>query len=177
MQRGCNRKRPRPPAWQRDLAVTYSALANVYRRAGDRDKARAALRQGQALIDRLAKLSPNNTRWKSDLAWFESQIAALNEIVDPIGFICCGAKSPFSRCCLRVRFRLENFPRLAWGETRRPLERSAGRTASQGWATRKQRRGTRAANDGEFRMVALRTLLLRVRIGIDDRTGLVFVRP
>ena len=36
------RSNPDNAAWQRDLAVTCSALADVYRRAGDREKALAA---------------------------------------------------------------------------------------------------------------------------------------
>jgi hypothetical protein len=32
---------------------------------------------GQAILDRLAKLAPDNAKWRNDLAWFNSQIAEL----------------------------------------------------------------------------------------------------
>jgi hypothetical protein len=51
----------------------------VYRRSNDREKALAVLRQGKAIMDRLAKLSPDNAAWKRELAWFDQQIAALTE--------------------------------------------------------------------------------------------------
>jgi hypothetical protein len=51
----------------------------VYRRSDDREKALAVLRQGKAIMDRLAELSPDNAAWKRDLAWFDQQIAALTE--------------------------------------------------------------------------------------------------
>ena len=51
----------------------------VYRQSNDREKSLAALRQGKAIMDRLVKLSPDNARWKRDLAWFDEQIAALTE--------------------------------------------------------------------------------------------------
>jgi hypothetical protein len=38
-----------------------------------------ALRQGQAIMDRLVKLSPDNADWKSDLVWFNDQIVALTK--------------------------------------------------------------------------------------------------
>jgi hypothetical protein len=59
--------------------VSYAKLADVYRRSNDPDKALAALRQGQAIMDRLTKLAPDNTGWKRDLAWFDGQIAALTK--------------------------------------------------------------------------------------------------
>jgi hypothetical protein len=43
-------------------------FADVYRRSNDRSNALAALRQGQAIMDRLAKLSPDNANWKNELA-------------------------------------------------------------------------------------------------------------
>ena len=36
---------PGNAGWQRDLAISYARLANVYRQSGDREKALAALRQ------------------------------------------------------------------------------------------------------------------------------------
>ena len=69
--------------WQRGLAVSHAHLADVYRRSNDPDNALAALRQGQAVMKRVVKLSPDNAGWKNDLGWFDEQIAALNEIIDP----------------------------------------------------------------------------------------------
>ncbi len=42
---------------------------------GDSAKALDALRQGQAIISRMTKLSPDNAVWKKDLAWFNRRIA------------------------------------------------------------------------------------------------------
>ena len=49
---------------------TYIVVSN------DRGDVLAALRQGQAIMDRLTKLWPDNADWKNELAWFENQIAA-----------------------------------------------------------------------------------------------------
>jgi hypothetical protein len=68
---------PGNAGWQRDLAVSYSKLAEMSRRSNEPDKALAALRQGQVIMDRLTKLSPDNAGWKADLAWFNDQIAVL----------------------------------------------------------------------------------------------------
>jgi hypothetical protein len=51
-------------------------FADVYRRSNDRDKALAALRQGQAIMARLVKLSPDNAQWKDGLAWFDAKLEA-----------------------------------------------------------------------------------------------------
>ena len=51
--------------------------ASVFRQSNDPDNALAVLRQGQAVLDRLVQLTPDNARWKSDLAWFNGQIAVL----------------------------------------------------------------------------------------------------
>ena len=59
------------------ITVSDSNLANVYRRSNEPDKALATLRQGQAIIERLTKLAPDNADWKADLAWFNDQVAAL----------------------------------------------------------------------------------------------------
>ena len=64
---------------QHDLAASYAKLAEVYRRSNKPGEALAALRQGEAIMARLAKLSPDNTGWKRDLSWFDNQIAALTK--------------------------------------------------------------------------------------------------
>jgi hypothetical protein len=40
-------------------------------------KARDFLWQGQAIMARLTKLSPDNATWKQELAWFDRKIAEL----------------------------------------------------------------------------------------------------
>jgi hypothetical protein len=37
------------------------------------------LRRGHAMMVHLTALSPDNVRWKQDLAWFEGQIAELSQ--------------------------------------------------------------------------------------------------
>jgi hypothetical protein len=56
---------------QRFTSVTFATLASAYRASGDRAKARDALRQGQAIMSRLKKLSPADAEWKQDLAEFD----------------------------------------------------------------------------------------------------------
>ena len=53
--------------------------AGVYRRSDDADGALAALRTGQAITARRAKLSPGKGDWQRQLAWFGNQIAALTK--------------------------------------------------------------------------------------------------
>jgi hypothetical protein len=59
--------------------VSLGKLGDVHKQLGDRAKAGDYLRQGQAILARLTKLSPDNAVWKSDLAWFDGQIAELAE--------------------------------------------------------------------------------------------------
>ena len=59
------------------LAELYGKLAEVHLRLNDTDKALAALRQAEARMADLVKLSPGNADWKSDLAKLDNQIAAL----------------------------------------------------------------------------------------------------
>jgi hypothetical protein len=57
--------------------VSYANLAKVHRQSGDKSKALGFLRQGQAIMARLTKLSPDNAVWKNDLTWFDRQIKEL----------------------------------------------------------------------------------------------------
>jgi hypothetical protein len=57
--------------------VSFDKLALVHKQSGDSAKALDAFRQGQAIIARLTKLSPDNATWKQDLAEFDQQIAGL----------------------------------------------------------------------------------------------------
>ena len=52
-------------------------IGDVLRRMGASAEALSALRQGQAMMVRMTRLSPDNTTWKNDLAWFNEQIAQL----------------------------------------------------------------------------------------------------
>ncbi len=64
---------------QRFTSVTFAKLALVHRQSGDNAKALDAFRQGQAIMVRLTKLSPDNAQWKQDLARFDREIAELAE--------------------------------------------------------------------------------------------------
>ena len=69
----------------RDVAVSHSKLADVYRRLSRFAEALAELRAGQAIMDHLAKLSPNSTAWERDIGWFNDQIAALTNVPEHEG--------------------------------------------------------------------------------------------
>jgi predicted Zn-dependent protease len=70
---------PGNAGWQRDLAMSYGKLSLVHRQSDDKAKARDYLRQGQAIMARLTKLSPDYAQWKQDLAEFDREIAELAE--------------------------------------------------------------------------------------------------
>jgi hypothetical protein len=63
--------------WQRDLSVSYSKLADAYRKSNETAKARDALAAGRAIIGKLVEQHPDQAQWKQDLAWFEAQLAEL----------------------------------------------------------------------------------------------------
>jgi tetratricopeptide (TPR) repeat protein len=63
----------------REMAAAYSKLANMFAKSGDRTKALDAARRGQAVMSRLAALSPANDAWKRDLGWFNGVIAQLSQ--------------------------------------------------------------------------------------------------
>jgi len=58
--------------------VTFAKLAYAHKQPGDEAKAGEDLRQGQAIMARLTRLSPDNAEWKQDLAWFDGQIPELD---------------------------------------------------------------------------------------------------
>jgi hypothetical protein len=64
-------------ARQRDLAVSYSKLGDVYQRQAKKALAKDALGKGKAIMERITALSPDNAGWKRDLALFERQLIAL----------------------------------------------------------------------------------------------------
>lgn len=65
--------------WELERVSTYGKLATVYLKAGDKPKVLDALRQGQAIIARLAKLSPDNAALKKTVALFDTMIATLTK--------------------------------------------------------------------------------------------------
>ena len=70
---------PGNAGWQRDLSVSYSKLAGVYLKAAQPTNAREALSAGRDIIARLVTQFPDWSEWKQDLAWFNQQIAALEQ--------------------------------------------------------------------------------------------------
>jgi len=63
----------------RDLAVAYAKLARWHRQAGNMSHALTFFREGHAIMERIARLSPEHVGWRDDLAWFDAQIAKLRE--------------------------------------------------------------------------------------------------
>jgi hypothetical protein len=61
------------------LQRTYAKLGFVFRGSGNKADALTALREGQAIVARVIRLSPENPRWKQDLAWFDEQVADLTK--------------------------------------------------------------------------------------------------
>jgi hypothetical protein len=51
----------------------------VHRRAGQRNRALGALRDGRAVMQQLLSRSPDLAGWKRDLAWFDGQVAVLEK--------------------------------------------------------------------------------------------------
>ena len=54
-----------------------AALAYAFRKVGDNPAALDALRKGRAIMAVMTMISPDNSVWKSDLAWFDGQFAEL----------------------------------------------------------------------------------------------------
>jgi hypothetical protein len=68
---------PGNAGWRRDLSVSYAKLGNVYVKSKQPGEAREALAAGRAIIAGLVDRFPDWALWKQDLAWFDRQIAAL----------------------------------------------------------------------------------------------------
>jgi hypothetical protein len=64
---------------QRSVAVSQGHLAEMFRRSNDHNNALAALRLGQAAMERVVMRAPDNAGWKKDLDWFKEQIETLAE--------------------------------------------------------------------------------------------------
>src|SRR5271157_603688 len=68
---------PGTAGFQHDLAVSYSHVAMVEARQGDRADALAKFRQGRDSITWLIQQSPDDPTFSNELAWFDQQIADL----------------------------------------------------------------------------------------------------
>lgn len=76
---GCPARRGKGPGWPRDLALSHGRVAMVEARQGARERALGAFKQGREIIARLRARSPDNATLPKDLAWFDSQISALEK--------------------------------------------------------------------------------------------------
>jgi hypothetical protein len=65
---------PGNAGWQRDLALSLGRVAIVEAQQGARDGALSQFREGQDIIARLIRQSPENATLLEDLAGFENQI-------------------------------------------------------------------------------------------------------
>jgi hypothetical protein len=63
--------------WQHDLSLSFAKLATVFEKQNDKAKALDSLRQGRDIVFRLTERSPENTAWKRDLGWFDTEISDL----------------------------------------------------------------------------------------------------
>ncbi len=69
---------PGNAVWRRDVAVSHAKIGDVFSKVGNRAEALEAVRRGHAIMVGLTQQSPENARWKRDLAWFDGQIDALS---------------------------------------------------------------------------------------------------
>jgi tetratricopeptide (TPR) repeat protein len=70
---------PSNTEWQHSLAVSYGDLATVYERLGRIADALGDLTKARDILAALVAIAPSNAQWKNDLAWFEQQIARLQD--------------------------------------------------------------------------------------------------
>lgn len=70
---------PGNPGWQRDIALSFGRVAGVEAQQGQSQPALSGFRRGREIIERLKAQSPDNATLPRDLAWFDSQIAALEK--------------------------------------------------------------------------------------------------
>lgn len=69
---------PGKAGWQRDVAVSHAKIGNAQRALGDTTAARQSIAAGKAIITRLVADYPEWAKWKTDLAWLDAQLAALD---------------------------------------------------------------------------------------------------
>jgi hypothetical protein len=65
---------------QRDLAVSYAKLADVYLKAKQVSQAQEALAADRVIIAQLIEQHPDSSQWQQDLDWFDKRIAALTAV-------------------------------------------------------------------------------------------------
>ena len=70
---------PSNVGWRRDIALSYGKIAAVEAQLGRRDNALSGFQRGRDIIARLSARSPNNARLPRYLAWFEQNIADLED--------------------------------------------------------------------------------------------------
>ena len=71
---------PSNAGWQHDVALAYQPLILGYLFiTHEKEKAGRLLTVGRKIMQQLHSLSPDNSRWKKDLAWYEKQMAALGK--------------------------------------------------------------------------------------------------
>jgi hypothetical protein len=63
--------------WQYSLASSYSKLAMARRANNQSSESREALVAGRAIMARLVKQYPDWLQFKSQLTWFDEQLAAM----------------------------------------------------------------------------------------------------
>jgi tetratricopeptide (TPR) repeat protein len=62
--------------WLRDVSASYGHLGFAFHRAGQLRDAQKYLAAGREILAHLLEQHPDQADWKSDLAWFDDQIAA-----------------------------------------------------------------------------------------------------
>jgi hypothetical protein len=70
---------PSNPGWQGDLSRSYASMASLQQKLNNTREALIALHKGREIVATLVTLAPSNAQWKKDLAWFDGEIARLEE--------------------------------------------------------------------------------------------------
>ncbi|MET0538959.1 MAG: hypothetical protein ABWZ64_13625 [Xanthobacteraceae bacterium] len=68
---------PRNAEWREELASTYVSVIALHMKLGDAKEALIQLHKGHEVIAQLITSAPGNPQWQKNLAWFEGQIARL----------------------------------------------------------------------------------------------------
>ena len=68
---------PGNSGWQRDLAVVHSKVGVALQKMGEMASAREELLAGRMIMATLVEQNPGWAEWKTDLAWFDNQLAIL----------------------------------------------------------------------------------------------------
>ena len=76
---------PSNAGWQRNLAVGYGRVAMTLAQQGETAQALSEYRQARDVIARLKEESPDNATLPNDLAWYEAEIAKLEQADAALG--------------------------------------------------------------------------------------------